>query len=163
MRDSLVTVFGGGGFLGRYVVQALLKAGARVRVAERSPKNAYFLKAQANLGQITYVAADITRPDTLGPAVVGADAVVNLVGSFADMQRIHVDGAGNLARAATAAGVQAFVHMSAIGADVESRSVCQPPVTVIARERENSMQLVRFKFSFAPSNLMERFPSLLTH
>ena len=122
MRDSLVTVFGGGGFLGRYVVQALLKAGARVRVAERSPKNAYFLKAQANLGQITYIAADITRPDTLGPAVVGADAVVNLVGSFADMQRIHVDGAGNLARAATAAGVQAFVHMSAIGADVESRS-----------------------------------------
>lgn len=122
MRDSLVTVFGGGGFLGRYVVQALLKAGARVRVAERSPKNAYYLKAQANLGQITYVAADITRPETLGPAVVGADAVVNLVGSFADMQRIHVEGAGNLARAATAAGVQAFVHMSAIGADVDSRS-----------------------------------------
>jgi len=122
MRDSLVTVFGGGGFLGRYVVQALLKAGARVRVAERSPKNAYYLKAQANLGQITYVAADITRPDTLGPALAGADAVVNLVGSFADMQRIHVEGAGNLARAATAAGVQAFVHMSAIGADVDSRS-----------------------------------------
>ena len=122
MRDSLVTVFGGGGFLGRYVVQALLKAGARVRVAERSPKNAYYLKAQANLGQITYVAADITRPDTLGPALAGVDAVVNLVGSFADMQRIHVDGAGNLARAATAAGVQTFVHMSAIGADVDSRS-----------------------------------------
>ncbi len=122
MRDSLVTVFGGGGFLGRYVVQALLKAGARVRVAERSPKNAYYLKAQANLGQITYVAADITRPETLGPVVAGADAVVNLVGSFADMQRIHVEGAGNLARAATAAGVQAFVHMSAIGADVDSRS-----------------------------------------
>ena len=122
MRDSLVTVFGGGGFLGRYVVQALLKAGARVRVAERSPKNAYYLKAQANLGQITYVAADITRPDTLGPALAGADAVVNLVGSFADMQRIHVEGAGNLARAATAAGVQAFVHMSAIGADVDSNS-----------------------------------------
>lgn len=122
MRDSLVTVFGGGGFLGRYVVQALLKAGARVRVAERSPKNAYYLKAQANLGQITYVAADITRPETLGPAVAGADAVVNLVGSFADMQRIHVDGAGNLARAAAAAGVVSFIHMSAIGADVESRS-----------------------------------------
>lgn len=122
MRDSLVTVFGGGGFLGRYVVQALLKAGARVRVAERSPKNAYYLKAQANLGQITYVAADITRPDTLGPAVAGADAVVNLVGSFADMLRIHVEGAGNLARAAASAGVVSFIHMSAIGADVESRS-----------------------------------------
>ena len=122
MKDALVTVFGGGGFVGRYVVQALLKAGARVRIAERSPKNAYYLKAQANLGQITYIAADITRPETLGPAVAGADAVVNLVGSFADMQRIHVEGARNVAQAASAAGVGAFLHLSAIGADVESRS-----------------------------------------
>lgn len=122
MKDALVTVFGGGGFIGRYVVQALLKAGARVRIAERSPKNAYYLKAQANLGQITYIAADITRPETLGPAVAGADAVVNLVGSFADMQRIHVEGARNVAQAASAAGAGAFLHLSAIGADVESRS-----------------------------------------
>ena len=122
MKDALVTVFGGGGFVGRYVVQALLKAGARVRLAERSPKNAYYLKAQANLGQITYIAADITRPETLAPAVAGADAVVNLVGSFADMQHIHVDGARNLAEASAAAGVGAFVHLSAIGADSESRS-----------------------------------------
>ncbi len=122
MKDALVTVFGGGGFVGRYVVQALLKAGARVRLAERSPKNAYYLKAQANLGQITYIAADITRPETLAPAVAGADAVVNLVGSFADMQRIHVEGARNLAEAAAAGGVGAFVHLSAIGADSESRS-----------------------------------------
>lgn len=122
MRDALVTVFGGGGFLGRYVVEALLKTGARVRIAERSPKNAYFLKAQANLGQITYVAADITRPETLGAAVAGADAVVNLVGSFADMQRIHVDGARHAAEAAARAGVRSFVHMSAIGADVDSPS-----------------------------------------
>lgn len=122
MKDALVTVFGGGGFVGRYVVQALLKAGARVRLAERRPKNAYYLKAQANLGQITYIAADITRPETLAPAVAGADAVVNLVGSFADMQRIHVEGARNLAEAAAAGGVGAFVHLSAIGADSESRS-----------------------------------------
>lgn len=122
MKDALVTVFGGGGFVGRYVVQALLKAGARVRLAERSPKNAYYLKAQANLGQITYIAADITRPETLAPAVAGADAVVNLVGSFADMQRIHVEGARNLAEAAAAGSVGAFVHLSAIGADSESRS-----------------------------------------
>jgi NADH dehydrogenase len=122
MKDGLVTVFGGGGFIGRYVVEALLKAGARVRVAERSPKRAWFLKAQANLGQISYIAADITRPETLAPAVAGVDAVINLVGSFADMQHIHVDGARNVAAAAAQAGVAAFVHMSAIGADVESKS-----------------------------------------
>lgn len=122
MRDALVTVFGGGGFVGRYVVEALLRGGARVRVAERNPKDARYLKAQANLGQITFVAADITRPETLSAAVAGADAVVNLVGSFADMQRIHVDGARNVAEAAARAGAKALVHMSAIGADPESPS-----------------------------------------
>ncbi|MFM7029164.1 MAG: complex I NDUFA9 subunit family protein [Chakrabartia sp.] len=122
MTDTVVTVFGGGGFVGRYVVEALLRSGARVRVAERRPKNAYYLKAQANLGQITYVAADITRPETLGVAVAGADAVINLVGSFADMQAIHVTGARNLAEASARAGVATFVHMSAIGADADSAS-----------------------------------------
>lgn len=122
MKEALVTVFGGGGFVGRYVVEALLRSGARVRVAERSPKSAWYLKAQANLGQITYVGADVTRPETLERAVVGADAVINLVGSFADMQRIHVDGARNVAEAAAKAGVTAFVHMSAIGANSESPS-----------------------------------------
>lgn len=122
MKEALVTVFGGGGFVGRYVVEALLRSGARVRVAERNPKSAWYLKAQANLGQITSVAADVTRPETLDRAIAGADAVVNLVGSFADMQRIHVDGARNVAEAAARAGVKAFVHMSAIGANPESPS-----------------------------------------
>lgn len=122
MTDRLVTVFGGGGFIGRYVVQALLKSGARVRIAERSPKNAWYLKAQANLGQIAYAAADVTQPDMVARAVDGAQAVVNLVGSFADMQRIHVDGAANIATAARKAGVGALIHLSAIGADPESAS-----------------------------------------
>ena len=122
MTDALVTVFGGGGFVGRYVVQALLRRGARVRIAERSPKNAYYLKAQANLGQITYVPADITQPETLTAAIAGADAVINLVGSFVDMQRLHVEGARNIAEAAARAGVKSLVHMSAIGADAQSKS-----------------------------------------
>ncbi len=122
MTDALVTVFGGGGFVGRYVVEALLRRGARVRIAERSPKNAYYLKAQANLGQITYVPADITQPETLTAAIAGADAVINLVGSFVDMQRLHVEGAQNIAEAAARAGVKSLVHMSAIGADVQSKS-----------------------------------------
>lgn len=122
MTDALVTVFGGGGFVGRYVVEALLRRGARVRIAERSPKNAYYLKAQANLGQITYVPADITQPETLTAAIAGADAVINLVGSFVDMQRLHVEGARNIAEAAARAGVKSLVHMSAIGADAQSKS-----------------------------------------
>lgn len=122
MTDALVTVFGGGGFVGRYVVEALLRRGARVRIAERSPKNAYYLKAQANLGQITYVPADITQPETLTAAIAGADAVINLVGSFVDMQLLHVEGARNIAEASARAGVKSLVHMSAIGADAQSKS-----------------------------------------
>jgi uncharacterized protein YbjT (DUF2867 family) len=123
MQNKLVTVFGGGGFVGRYVVQALLQTGARVRIAERSPGNAFALKAQANLGQIQFVAADITRPDTLAAAVAGSDAVINLVGILkGDFDGVHVRGARNVAEAAKAAGVSAYLHMSALGADASSAS-----------------------------------------
>lgn len=122
MAQQVITVFGGGGFIGRYVVQALLRGGAQVRVAERAPKNAWASKAQANLGQIVFVPADITRPETLGPAVTGADAVINLVGRFDDMDAIHVAGARNVAEAAAQAGVAKLVHLSAIGADPASAS-----------------------------------------
>jgi uncharacterized protein YbjT (DUF2867 family) len=122
MKDNLVTVFGGGGFIGRYAVQALLREGARVRIAERHPKNSWYLKAQANLGQIAWCAADITRPDTIARAIDGADAVVNLVGRFDDMDAVHVRGAANIAAAAAKAGTGALVHVSAIGADPDSAS-----------------------------------------
>lgn len=123
MKDELVTVFGGGGFLGRYVVPALLRNGARVRVAERRVRNSWYLKAQANLGQISWTAADITRPETLAHAVEGCSAVVNLVGSFADMDAIQHRGAGHVAAAAARAGARAMVHLSAIGADRDSASL----------------------------------------
>ncbi len=123
MNDKIVTVFGGDGFIGRYVVQALLKAGARVRVASRNPKRGWFLKSQANLGQIAYIAADISRPETIPQAVEGADAVINLVGVFGStMDLVHVAGAKALALAAKQAKVSAFVQLSAIGADPESVS-----------------------------------------
>jgi uncharacterized protein YbjT (DUF2867 family) len=122
MNDKLVTVFGGDGFVGRYVVQALLKSGARVRVASRNPKRGWFLKAQANLGQIAYVAADITQPETLARALNGADIAINLVGSFANMDSVQNRGAANVASAAAKAGVRQFIHMSAIGADSASPS-----------------------------------------
>jgi NADH dehydrogenase len=117
----LVTVFGGGGFLGRYVAQALLQRGARVRLVERDPKRAFFVKPQGGLGQTQFIAADVTKRATVERAVQGSDAVVNLVGIMnGDFQAVQVDGARNVAEAARGAGATALVHVSAIGADAGS-------------------------------------------
>ena len=123
MKNKLVTLIGGGGFVGRYAARALLRDGARLRVAQRDPRHAWFLRTQGGLGQTQFVAADVTRPDTIARAVAGADIVVNLVGVLAGaFQRVHVDGARIVAEAASAAGVQALVHVSAIGADPDAAS-----------------------------------------
>ncbi|WP_242186162.1 complex I NDUFA9 subunit family protein [Sphingomonas sp. CARO-RG-8B-R24-01] len=123
MNNKLVTLIGGGGFLGRYVAQALLERGARVRIAQRDPRQAFFLKTQGGLGQTQFVAVDITKPESIAHAVAGADAVVNLVGILSgDFQKIQVDGARIVAEAAARAGVATLVHMSAIGADSASDS-----------------------------------------
>jgi len=121
--SRLVTLFGGGGFLGRYVAQELLKAGARVRIAERDPSDAHFLKPLAGLGQIQFVPASITNAASVEHAISGADSVVNLVGILkGDFTAIHRRGAETVAKAAAAAGVESLVHISAIGADPESPS-----------------------------------------
>ena len=123
MKDRLVTLIGGGGFAGRYIAQSLLKAGARVRIAQRDPRSAWFLKPLGGLGQTQFVAADVTRPDTLARAVAGSDAVVNLVGVFGSrMDAVNAVGSGNAAKAAADAGASSFVQMSAIGADSNSAS-----------------------------------------
>ncbi len=120
---GLVTVFGGDGFVGRYAVQSLLKSGWRVRIASRAPRRGWHLKAQADLGQIAWVSADVTQPATLKGACQGADAVVNLVGSFDRMQAVQAEGARNVALAANRAGAATLVHISAIGADPASAAV----------------------------------------
>lgn len=123
MKDRLVTLIGGGGFVGRYVAQALLKAGARVRVAQRDPREAWFLKPLGGLGQTQFVAADVTRPDSLARAVTGSDAVVNLAGAFGrSAYAVNTAGAGNAAKAAAAAGAAAFVQISALGADPQAEA-----------------------------------------
>jgi uncharacterized protein YbjT (DUF2867 family) len=120
---KLVTVFGGGGFLGRYVVQELLRTGARVRVAERNPLDTVHLKPLAGLGQAQAVPADITKPATIAHAVQGADAVINLVGILKGrFEAVHVDGASAVAEAAARAGATRLVHLSAIGADAGAPS-----------------------------------------
>lgn len=122
LGGQLITVLGGSGFLGRYVVQRLLSRGARVRIAEREPRKAVFLKPLGGLGQTQFVAADVRDAASVARAVAGSDAVINLAGSFDDMAAVQADGAGHVAAAAKAAGVRALVHISAIGADSESAS-----------------------------------------
>jgi NADH dehydrogenase len=121
--DILVTAFGAGGFLGRYVTQSLLKTGVRVRAAERDPRRAWYLKPLGPLGQFQAGRADINDKASVAAAVQGADAVINLVGILkGPFHKVHVEGARNVAEAAAAAGVPALVHISAIGADPEAES-----------------------------------------
>jgi NADH dehydrogenase len=120
MQGKLITVFGGGGFLGRYVAQVLLGQGARLRIAGRNANSANHIKPLGNLGQVQLMEADIRKPASVARAVMDADAVVNLVGSFADMDAVQNIGAGIMAQAAADAGVKALVHISAIGADAHS-------------------------------------------
>ncbi|WP_313335886.1 complex I NDUFA9 subunit family protein [Sphingobium yanoikuyae] len=123
MKDNLVTIFGGGGFLGRQVAQALMARGARVRIAQRDLANSAKVKALGNLGQTQFVAANIRKPDTVARALHGSDIVINLVGILSgDFDAVQHEGAANVAKAAAAAGVTALVHVSAIGADANSPS-----------------------------------------
>jgi uncharacterized protein YbjT (DUF2867 family) len=121
--EQLVTIFGGGGFIGRYVCEFLMKQGVRVRVAQRDPRNAYVIQPLAQVGQYGLVAADVTEARSVKAAVKSATAVINLTGVFGrGMQAIHVDGARYVAEAARDEGAGALVHISAIGADPNSPS-----------------------------------------
>ncbi len=123
MKDRLVTLIGGGGFIGRYVAQELLAAGARVRIAGRDPRRAWFIKPLGGLGQTQFVAADVTKPQSVARAVAGSDAVVYLPGTWGpNFQGIHVAGARAAAQAAHDTGAGAFVLVSALGADADSPS-----------------------------------------
>jgi NADH dehydrogenase len=121
--EELVTVFGGGGFIGRYVCEYLFKAGVRVRVASRDPRQAYFIQPLAQVGQFGFVQADLGNRASVDRAVEGATAIVNLAGVFGKaMQRVHVEGARRVAEAAKKAGAGALVHISAIASDPNSQS-----------------------------------------
>ncbi len=125
MTPSMVTVFGGSGFLGRHLVQRLAATGARVTVAVRNPESALFLKPMGDVGQITPVGADVRDGPAVAAAVQGADWVVNLVGVLYETRRqsfsaIHAQGAERIAKAAKAAGAKRLVHVSAIGANRHS-------------------------------------------
>ncbi|HYX47527.1 MAG TPA: complex I NDUFA9 subunit family protein [Sphingomicrobium sp.] len=122
-NEQLVTVFGGAGFIGRYVCEFLFRSGVRVRVATRDPRTDYFLQPLAQVGQFGFEKADIASAESVRNAVKSATAVVNLCGVFGKaMRRVHVEGARNVAEAAREAGAGALVQVSAIGASLESQS-----------------------------------------
>ena len=122
-NEQLVTVFGGAGFIGRYVCEYLFRSGVRVRVATRDPRNDYFLQPLGQVGQFGFEKADISDAASVRNAVRSATAVINLVGTFGSkMQPFHVDGARNVAEAAAEAAARALVHVSAIGADIDAKS-----------------------------------------
>ena len=118
---SVVTVFGGSGFLGRYVVQALARAGCRIKVAVRRPSLALHLQPLGTPGQIALIQANVRDGRSVTEALRGADGAVNLVGILQQSGRqkfraVHVEGAERIAKAAQAHGLRALVHVSAIGA-----------------------------------------------
>ncbi len=128
MTGRLATVFGGSGFVGRYVVRALARRGWRIRVASRRPDLASHLQPLGRVGQIHAVQANVRYPESLTHALRDAQAAVNLVGILhqTGAQRfdaVHHLGAENIAKAAKQAGLDVLVHMSAIGANPSAASV----------------------------------------
>jgi len=126
-QGSLVTVFGGSGFVGRHAVRALASQGWRIRAAVRRPDLAGHLQPMGAVGQIHAVQANVRFPDSVRRAVEPAAVVVNLVGILAKSARqtfkaVHVAGARAIAEAAHAAGAGTLVHVSAIGADRRSKA-----------------------------------------
>ncbi len=126
-HDRLITIFGGPGFVGRYAVREFASRGWRIRAASRRPDLAGHLQPMGAVGQIHAVQANLRFPDSVARAIEGADAVVNAVGILArsgkqTFKSVHEDGPRAIARAAREAGVNKFVHVSAIGADAKSRS-----------------------------------------
>ncbi|MGO4706502.1 complex I NDUFA9 subunit family protein [Microvirga sp. 2MCAF38] len=123
--QQLVTVFGGSGFLGRHVVQALAKRGYRIRVAVRRPDLANFLQPLGTVGQIQAVQANLRDPASVAAAVKNADVVINLVGILQESGRqafdaLQAQGPARIAQAA--APTTRIIHISAIGADAQSES-----------------------------------------
>jgi NADH dehydrogenase len=125
---QLVTIFGGSGFVGRYIAQRMARRGWRVRVAVRRPNEAHFVRPYGRVGQVEPLFANIRDDASVRAAIRGADAVVNCVGTFDargrnNFQAVQNEGAARIARIASEEGVARLVHISAIGADPEGASL----------------------------------------
>ena len=167
--EGIATVFGGSGFLGRYVVRALAKRGWRIRAGSRRPDLANYLQTMGRVGQIVPVQANVRYPASLAAALRNADVAVNLVGILSESGRqnfeaVHVFGARAAARAAKEAGVRRFVHVSAIGADPYADSVyarTKGRAEDMVREIFPDAVILRPSILFGPEdNFFNRFAAL---
>ncbi len=125
--SKLVTIYGGSGFVGRYITQRMAKAGWRVRVAVRRPNEAMFVKPYGAVGQVEPVFCNIRDDASVQAVMQGADAVVNCVGILNAVgnnkfDAVQHEGAERIARIAAADGITTMVQISAIGADAASDS-----------------------------------------
>lgn len=166
----LVTLVGGSGFVGAALTEAFARAGWRILIVARNPARADRLKPLGDLGQIASARGDIRVPASLAPAFAGADLAINLVGildekggqRFADIQ---ARGAGAAAAAAKAAGVRAYVHVSAIGADPSSPSAygrSKGEGEALVRSAFPEAAIVRPSLIFGPHDgFTNRFASLI--
>ncbi|WP_170382470.1 complex I NDUFA9 subunit family protein [Ruegeria atlantica] len=125
--SKLVTIYGGSGFVGRYIARRMANEGWRVRVAVRRPNEAMFVKPYGVVGQVEPILCNIRDDASVASVMHGADAVVNCVGVLNELGKnafgtVQAEGAERIARIAAEQGVERFVHISAIGADAESNS-----------------------------------------
>lgn len=166
--SQLVTVFGGSGFLGRYVIRALTKRNCRVRVAVRRPNLAGHVQPLGRVGQILAVQANLRFPSSIEAAVRDADVVVNLVGILQESGRqsfeaVQAEGARTVAEAAAAAGAR-MVHVSAIGADPNSQSAyarTKAAGEAAVRQARPDAVIVRPSVIFGPGDsFFNRFAAL---
>ena len=125
--SKLVTIYGGSGFVGRYIARRMANEGWRVRVAVRRPNEAMFVKPYGVVGQVEPILCNIRDDASVAAVMHGADAVVNCVGVLNELGKnafdaVQAEGAERIARIAAEQGVARMVHISAIGADAEANS-----------------------------------------
>ncbi|KAE9630932.1 complex I NDUFA9 subunit family protein [Parasedimentitalea maritima] len=125
--SKLVTIYGGSGFVGRYIARRMAKEGWRVRVAVRRPNEAMHVKPYGVPGQVEPIFCNIRDDASVAAVMTGSDAVVNCVGVLNELGKntfdaVHAEGAGRIARIAAEQGVANMVHVSAIGADADAPS-----------------------------------------
>jgi NADH dehydrogenase len=171
IAPGLVTVFGGSGFVGSQVVQALARRGWRVRIAVRRPDRAWKLQTSGQVGQFQAVRCDVNRPEEVAAALQGADAAINLVGILYESGRrtfhaLHVEASRNIAEACAAGGVGRLVQVSAIGASPESRSdyaLSKAAAEMAVREVKPDAVVIRPSIVFgAGDDFLNRFAELAT-
>ena len=160
MNNSLVTIFGGSGLLGRYTVRAFARAGWRIKVGVRHPNLAHYLPPMGQVGQILVTKANVLDADQVAAAVKGADVVVNLVGILhpgggQSYQSVHVDAARTIAKAAKAAGVSTLIHVSTMNINVDSLSAyarSKAEGEIALREEFPQATLIKPSLVFGPED-----------